>query len=343
MTEIVLFPKILKFFQYKKPLTNLIKESYLIEKKYNLGGNNWYDSNKIYNTCGTYNLYNNKKFKNILLWIETCVKEYCDRLQIYSNIYEKNAWLNIYKKHQGQEYHDHHVYDISAIFFLKGSINSAKVLFTDFNEKSKLPVKNFIDVNSTVWKVSFTEGTLIVFRSDLIHSVEQHMVDEDRISISLLTEDFGHWRDKQVPNTYSHYADTAMETLLLSVQPTLEKIVKHKLVPNYSYARIYKQGDVLERHKDRYSCEISVTLNLGGDPWPIFIDKTGKENQKGNKVTLKQGDMLVYKGQELEHWRDPFVGQDCVQVFLHYNKHNKNNNNIFDGRLHVGLPSWFRK
>ena len=77
--------------------------------------------------------------------------------------------------------------------------------------------------------------------------------------ISLLTEDFGHWRDKQVPNTYSHYADTAMETLLLSVQPTLEKIVKHKLVPNYSYARIYKQGDVLERHKDRYSCEISVT------------------------------------------------------------------------------------
>tara|TARA_R110000824_G_scaffold33593_2_gene107623 strand:+ start:1308 stop:1883 length:576 start_codon:yes stop_codon:yes gene_type:complete len=185
MTEIVLFPKILKFFQYKKPLTNLIKESYLIEKKYNLGGNNWYDSNKIYNTCGTYNLYNNKKFKNILLWIETCVKEYCDRLQIYSNIYEKNAWLNIYKKHQGQEYHDHHVYDISAIFFLKGSINSAKVLFTDFNEKSKLPVKNFIDVNSTVWKVSFTEGTLIVFRSDLIHSVEQHMVDEDRISIAL--------------------------------------------------------------------------------------------------------------------------------------------------------------
>jgi len=161
--------------------------------------------------------------------------------------------------------------------------------------------------------------------------------------ISLLTEDYGHWRDKQVPNTYSHYADTAMETLLLSVQPTLEKIVKHKLVPNYSYARIYKQGDVLERHKDRYSCEISVTLNLGGDPWPIFIDKTGKENQKGNKVTLKQGDMLVYKGQELEHWRDPFVGQDCVQVFLHYNKHNKNNNNIFDGRLHVGLPSWFRK
>ena len=162
--------------------------------------------------------------------------------------------------------------------------------------------------------------------------------------ISLLTEDYGHWRDKQVPNTYSHYADIAMETLLLLVQPTLEKIVKHKLVPNYSYARIYKQGDVLERHKDRYSCEISVTLNLGGDLWPIFIDKTGKENQKGNKIILKQGDMLLYKGQELEHWREAFKGQDCVQVFLHYNKFNKNsNNNMFDRRLHLGLPSWFRR
>ena len=185
MTEIILFPKILKFFQYQKNLEHLIKESYLIEKKYNLGGHNWHDTNKVYNTCDTYNLYNNKKFKNILSWIESCVKKYCDRLEIYSNIYEKNAWLNIYKKNQGQEYHDHHLFNISAIFFLKGSTDSAKVLFTDFNEKSKLPIKNYIDVNSTVWKVPFTECTLIVFKSDVIHSVKQHTLDEDRISIAL--------------------------------------------------------------------------------------------------------------------------------------------------------------
>ena len=34
----------------------------------------------------------------------------------------------------------------------------------------------------------------------------------------------------------------------------------------------------LKRHKDRPSCEISTTLNLGGDPWPIFIDGTGENN-----------------------------------------------------------------
>lgn len=29
--------------------------------------------------------------------------------------------------------------------------------------------------------------------------------------------------------------------------------------------------------------------------------------------------MLAYSGCDLEHWRDAFQGQDCCQVFLHYN------------------------
>jgi len=81
---------------------------------------------------------------------------------------------------------------------------------------------------------------------------------------------FGVWTDKQVPNTYSHYSDIVMETLLLKLQPIMEKTTELKLIPNYSYARIYKKGDVLKRHKDRFSCEISTTLNLGGDTWQIY-------------------------------------------------------------------------
>ena len=72
---------------------------------------------------------------------------------------------------------------------------------------------------------------------------------------------FGVWNDEQVPNTYSHYADIVMETLLLKLKPVMEKHTKLKLTENYSYARIYKRGDILERHKDRFSCEISTTLN----------------------------------------------------------------------------------
>jgi hypothetical protein len=179
----------------------------------------------------------------------------------------------------------------------------------------------------------------------------------DERYISPFTTEFGVWNDTQVPNTYSHYADIAMETLLLLVQPIMEKQTGIKLIPTYSYARIYKKGDILHRHKDRFSCEISTTLNLGGDPWPIYIEPNPKmgglvkdndyisDNTKGIKVDLKPGDMLVYRGNLLEHWREEFEGQDCGQVFLHYNNLATKGakDNIFDKRKHLGLPSWFKK
>jgi hypothetical protein len=149
----------------------------------------------------------------------------------------------------------------------------------------------------------------------------------------------------QIPHTYSNYSDIAMETLMLKCQPLMEKITGLKLTPAYTFARIYKHGDVLKRHKDRFSCEISTTMNLGGDPWPIYLEPSGKEGLKGIKVDLKPGDMLVYRGCELEHWRNKFKGKECIQVFLHYN--NKKTpgakENMFDRRLHLGLPAWFKK
>ena len=166
---------------------------------------------------------------------------------------------------------------------------------------------------------------------------------------------FGTWSDQQVPNTYSHYADMVMETLMMKVLPKMQDETGLKLVPTYSYARLYKTGDILKRHKDRPSCEISTTLNLGGAPWPIFIDGTGSDNviderknihkpdaPKGTKVLLEVGDMLVYSGCELEHWREPFEGDICGQVFLHYNHVNGPfaNKNMFDGRPKLGLPSF---
>ena len=163
--------------------------------------------------------------------------------------------------------------------------------------------------------------------------------------ISPFEEMYGIWNDPQVPNTYSNYADMVMEVLLVKLLPLMEKVTKLKLNPNYSYARIYKKGDVLNRHKDRFSCEISTTLNLGGDVWSIYLDPTGKENNKGVKINLNPGDMLIYKGNEIEHWREPFDGKICTQVFLHYNNIGTegSKDNIFDKRPHLGLPAYFKK
>ena len=149
----------------------------------------------------------------------------------------------------------------------------------------------------------------------------------------------------QIPNTYSQYANMAMETLLLKCQPVMEKATGLKLNPAYSYARIYKKGDELKRHKDTFSCEISTTMNLAGDNWPIYLDPSGETGKKGIKIDLEAGDMLVYSGCELEHWRKKFNGNECIQVFLHYNdcKTKGSKDNLFDKRPHLGLPSYFQK
>ncbi len=159
--------------------------------------------------------------------------------------------------------------------------------------------------------------------------------------------------DQQIPGAYSKYADWVMETLLMYMIPIMKAKTGMELIPTYSYTRLYEKGHILHRHKDRPSCEISTTLHLGGNEWPIYLDPTGANNvmderkniikpgaPKGVQVDLKVGDMLIYSGCELEHWREPFQGNICSQVFLHYNHTNGPfaKTNIFDKRKMLGLP-----
>ncbi len=163
--------------------------------------------------------------------------------------------------------------------------------------------------------------------------------------ISPFVDYWGSMGDGQVPDTFNCYGDPAMDCLLPKLKSTMEKETNLTLVENYTYARLYKNGDVLKRHKDRFSCEISTTLYLGGTPWPIYLDPTGKEDQEGTRVDLGIGDMLIYKGEKLEHWRYPLHGQDCAQVFLHYNNIERENatQNRFDGRECLGIPNCLKR
>jgi len=214
-----------------------------------------------------------------------------------------------------------------------------------FNEKKYQVIKNAVSYDLA----NFVFNYFLLKRDAVKFMYNNNLVQEH----SLL----GTWKDQQVPNVYSHYADFAMETLLMKVMPVMVKETGLNLIPTYSYARVYERGSILKRHKDRPSCEISTTLNLGGDPWPIFIDPTGSNNvideyknimkpnaPAGVKVDLNPGDMLVYSGCDLEHWREPFQGNICGQVFLHYNHLNGKfaNENLYDKRPLLGIPP-FRK
>jgi len=218
--------------------------------------------------------------------------------------------------------------------------------------------------------MSFKKNKYVVIREavskDLAEFIYNYFLMRKQVYDTCLKQRFispyesllGHYEEEhdQAPNTYSSYADIVMETLMLKCQPIMEKTTGLKLQPAYTYARMYKKGDVLKRHKDRFSCEISTTMYLGGDEWSIYLDPTNTETQlenvpykiignKGVRIDLKPGDMLVYRGRDLEHWREKFKGKSCGQVFLHYNNEKTpgSSQNFFDGRLHLGLPRWFKR
>ncbi len=127
--------------------------------------------------------------------------------------------------------------------------------------------------------------------------------------------------DEQVPGTPAGSGDWVMDGLLSDLLPAVEAASGLRLFPTYAYFRVYKPGDILKVHKDRPSCEVSITLCLGYSapaPWPIWI--AGPNGRSA--VSLEAGDALLYRGMECEHWREPFEGDHQAQVFLHYVEQN---------------------
>lgn len=128
-------------------------------------------------------------------------------------------------------------------------------------------------------------------------------------------------KDHQAPNSPAIYNFKPFLELLCQKTSEVGMLIEESVLPTYTYARIYKNGEVLIRHRDRAACEISLTVHIGGDlDWDIGIQKPN-----GEEVTLNLniGDALLYLGCTADHWRDkPFSGQNYAQVFLHYVRSN---------------------
>lgn len=119
-----------------------------------------------------------------------------------------------------------------------------------------------------------------------------------------------------------------------------------RLKETYSYTRKYQRGAYLKAHTDRPSCEVSTTMCLDyktddNTPWKIWAN--GKQNwilrkqfqediwnevqniphsqrKKNGSVSfaLEPGDVLVYQGPNICHWRDYLLGEHSYHMFLHF-------------------------
>tara|TARA_R100000278_G_C5475782_1_gene166385 strand:+ start:1269 stop:1823 length:555 start_codon:yes stop_codon:yes gene_type:complete len=108
------------------------------------------------------------------------------------------------------------------------------------------------------------------------------------------------------------YGDAFTDTMLIRKLPKMEKETGLSLFPTYSFSRVYTYNAELKKHKDRPSCEISVSIMWGscGTVWPFKVENSSFE--------LNEGDAIIYLGCDVEHWREPFLGDYHIQSFLHY-------------------------
>lgn len=123
--------------------------------------------------------------------------------------------------------------------------------------------------------------------------------------------------DIQIPNalaTLDH--NFFLETLHEQIWPKLEIILEEELLPTYTYARLYSNGDELKKHQDRPACEISITVQLGRShhfAWPIYAGD--------QRFDLAEGDGVVYLGCDIPHWREVCKGPNeyySGQAFFHF-------------------------
>lgn len=127
----------------------------------------------------------------------------------------------------------------------------------------------------------------------------------------------GYFRMEPEYLSMSRYADGLGEALLERLTPRIGEALGRDVLPSYSFLRFYTHGSVLSRHIDRPACEITATLALGPrteSPWPIHVLDSGREKT----TLLSPGDIFVFRGARLPHWRDAFPGEHCLQLFLHY-------------------------
>jgi alkylated DNA repair dioxygenase AlkB len=160
------------------------------------------------------------------------------------------------------------------------------------------------------------DGYLII--PDLISAEQcqllQQSMDVSRQAGRMRVDDNEAYRG---PN--NEYAPLLGQVLLGNLAPKLSAMVGQTLLPSFAFWRIYEEGAMLNPHKDRNSCEVSVTIAVASKPedriWPIGVTDLHGED---HSIALVPGSGLLYQGTEVQHWREPLIGDRQYQMFLHY-------------------------
>lgn len=113
------------------------------------------------------------------------------------------------------------------------------------------------------------------------------------------------------PNRWVLHNDPLSRAMHPSLVPLVSSIAGQPLKPSFSYLLVYLEGASLDRHRDRQQCAVTAIVQVdfdpeprGATPWPLRFVRDAERLD----VTLALGDLIVFRGAEIEHYRDPLTG-----------------------------------
>jgi hypothetical protein len=179
--------------------------------------------------------------------------------------------------------------------------------------------------------------------------VVRNYLDQIGLDLSLLQEYFylkfscfKSSSSRLTPGSFNYYGDTLTETILKLSLNKFENYTGFNLLPSYSYTRLYVKGNKLTKHMDRSAAEISATMcvDISDKEYPptIYMSETNRD-EDAIPLILNPGDLCLYHGSRMWHWRDRIKNDWMVQCFFHFiDADGESVQQIYDGRSGLGLP-----
>lgn len=135
--------------------------------------------------------------------------------------------------------------------------------------------------------------------------------------------------DIQVENRKNIKNEPLMRYFHLQVSKLVNFLTGEKIIPSYSFLAIYPKGSELKKHIDRDQCKWNISLALDMCPeevepekaWSIYIESNKKNTDKENIIEIKLGigDAVLYRGNQLQHWRNKLTEHDKFYAcFFHF-------------------------
>ena len=175
---------------FPTPLLITKYEGSLVDELKHINTLNWVEqtANKNFKSKDTY-LLDHEQFKNIKNFIYESLNKFTKNVfQSDQRLVVTQCWLN--KNPKGSKHHEHvHPNSIiSGVFYFKQDPKLPPISFSkSIQHAMKLDPKKYNNLNSETFLLPCTDGELILFPSNLKHSVPVNMGDEPRISMSFNT------------------------------------------------------------------------------------------------------------------------------------------------------------